>query len=102
MIELKPCPFCGGQTHVYTTVNGRTRKLYIVECLECSARTLCSLDELDDTSYREGKIEAFKIMDRYLYVIAESCDLVTSRDFNTINAMRMFIKNNLRRLGEIE
>ena len=52
--------------------------------------------------YREGKIEAFKMMQRYLFVITESCDLVTSRDFNTINAMRGFIENNLRRLEGIE
>lgn len=50
-------------------------------------------------SYRDGKIEAFKMMDRYLYVIAESCDLVTSRDFNVINEMRGFIENNLKNLG---
>lgn len=57
---------------------------------------------MSNGSYRDGKIEAFKMMDRYLYVIAESCDLVTSRDFNTIDAMRGFVKNNLKKLGSEE
>lgn len=49
MTELKPCPFCGGEAHVYETVNGGTRKLYWIECLKCYAESPKSLDLPQDS-----------------------------------------------------
>lgn len=35
-IELKPCPFCGGEAHVYQDYTGH----YTVQCDKCGIGTL--------------------------------------------------------------
>lgn len=34
MVELKPCPFCGGEAVLFTTLTGQK---HFVECPECGA-----------------------------------------------------------------
>ena len=37
MIELKPCPFCGGEAELVKY--GLTGKFEVVQCSDCGART---------------------------------------------------------------
>lgn len=37
-IELKPCPFCGGEAHIRRTVDNRILEYY-VSCFTCGAET---------------------------------------------------------------
>ena len=46
-VQLKPCPFCGGDAHIDETVNGGTRKMYRIECAECYANSQWFFDHPD-------------------------------------------------------
>ena len=43
MIELKPCPFCGGKPYLETRhrafIQAQTTRVAFVRCTECNART---------------------------------------------------------------
>lgn len=57
-IELKPCPFCGGEAEMVTTVSCQTSRAY-VRCKECAAKAQ-TLDDYDhDGSFIFSACEAW-------------------------------------------
>ena len=40
MTELKPCPFCGGETKI-RTYSGMGRTMFFVQCNDCAAESSC-------------------------------------------------------------
>ena len=57
-IELKPCPFCGGEAGMVTTVINQTSQAY-VKCKKCDAKTLTYGDHDHDGSYVFSACEAW-------------------------------------------
>lgn len=45
MIELKPCPFCGGEARLYTSANGVA--VVCTNSIECGCRTRWYMDADD-------------------------------------------------------
>ncbi len=58
MIELKPCPFCGGEAEMVTTVLCHMSMAY-VKCKECDAKAQTFGDRSHDGSYIFSAIEAW-------------------------------------------
>lgn len=63
MKELKPCPFCGGESHLINEAGFLGSEQYYVECQCClatSVTTECaSLEERDQDAARLEAIEAW-------------------------------------------
>lgn len=80
MIELEPCPFCGGLAHLHTDVTEGMVGLIIqyptafVSCDECGARTTA----FDDTNH-DGKY-VFEAIDAWNRRIAEHGNELNIRD----------------------
>jgi len=52
MTELKPCPFCGGEAHIYPDDPNFAKTWFYVECIDCHANSkLCKT--------KQGVIEAW-------------------------------------------
>ena len=45
-IELKPCPFCGGQAEIWHC-NRFIDKMVAIRCMNCNAQTFASYDEAE-------------------------------------------------------
>lgn len=57
-IKLKPCPFCGAEARMVTSVQCYTPTA-LVKCIECRAETRIFLDSDHDGSYIFDAVESW-------------------------------------------
>lgn len=60
MIELKPCPFCGGEPYFRTPLHKRAEYIMMIECKRCGANPYAIfVSEVYDEEYRKEAVAEF-------------------------------------------